>query len=353
MLTQGLYEQVINQWIRMGLDQLDARTVYVGTGPLDEADSAGALSQYVANVVKAALSGVTQGNTLQRRIDLCNQMIRLLADRAGNPLLRECLIHTDAELLLALLDKRDTTLGVASNREAFGTRPLTSIARSSLFTGAPREPSMVGELKREILTSDRIDMLVSFIKWSGLRLLMDELREFAKSRPLRIITTSYMGATDIKAVDELHRLPNTSIRVSYDTDRTRLHAKTYIFHRDTGFSTAYVGSSNLSNAALSDGLEWNVKVAAKDLPETFDKIAKTFDGYWHDTHSRNTRTHNDRSWCRPCGRKSARTGTKSDSPLTSRPTDFRKKSLRHWTPSGASTAVAATWSWPPQAPEKP
>lgn len=77
-----------------------------------------------------------------------------------------------SEQLLALIEKENTIF--ALDEKAQIIRPETSIAQSSLFTGAIHEPSMYTELKKEIVSSDRIDMLVSFIKWSGLRLIIDD-----------------------------------------------------------------------------------------------------------------------------------------------------------------------------------
>lgn len=160
-------------------------------------------------------------------------------------------------------------------------RPQTSIATSSLLTGYTG-PTLESELRREIRTADEIYFLVSFIKYSGLRLILDDLREFTKSKKLKIITTSYMGASDYKAIYELSKLPNTEIKISYDTKRTRLHAKAYYFKRKTGFSTAYIGSSNLSNPAMSNGLEWNLKVSEYTSPDVINSIIQNFKTYWND-----------------------------------------------------------------------
>lgn len=280
MLHHGLYEQVINSALNSELSKISEARKAVA--PIDKAEASKVLAQYLADVVQKGLDNVVDnGGDISAQIALTNQIVDLIQNTTQESDFATLSVDQRAELLLALLRENDPRLSVGKTASDL-RRPETSIAQSSLFTGAIHEPQMYTELKKEIVSADRIDMLVSFIKWSGLRLLMDELREFTMSGgELRIITTSYMGATDVKAIEELRQLPNTSIKVSYDTRRTRLHAKTYVFYRDTGFTTAYVGSSNLSNAAISSGLEWNVKVTKKDLPETIDKIEATFESYWN------------------------------------------------------------------------
>lgn len=280
MLYPGLYEQVINNALDRELSDIpEARR---STAPIDKAEASKVLAQYLTDVVQKGLDNVQDnGGGIEAQIALANQIVNTIQTTTQEADFAALGVDQRAEQLLALLRENDPRLAAGKAAKDI-ERPETSLAQSSLFTGAIHEPQMYTELKKEIVSADRIDMLVSFIKWSGLRLLMDELRQFTQNGgELRIITTSYMGATDVKAIEELRQLPNTKIKVSYDTKRTRLHAKTYVFYRNTGFTTAYVGSSNLSNAAISSGLEWNVKVTKKDLPETIDKIAATFESYWN------------------------------------------------------------------------
>lgn len=257
MLHNGLYEQIINK----GLDsELSVTDKLSQTAPIDSAEASKVLAKYVAEIVEKGLDNVKDnGGDLNSQVDLVNRIVSTIMTETKETDFDTLSVAERAEQLLALFDKKNSVLALDEKAEII--RPETSIAQSSLFTGAIHEPQMFTELKKEIVSCNRIDMLVSFIKWSGLRLIMDELTTFTQNGgKLRIITTSYMGATDVKAIEELRKLPNTLIKVSYDTKRTRLHAKTYVFYRDTGFTTAYVGSSNLSNAAISSGLEWNVKV---------------------------------------------------------------------------------------------
>ena len=272
MLEKGIYEELVNLWLKGEIENY--KSYKISTDRIDSDSSSRLLSIYMAEKLEKALNYMKDNNAnLSLRVKFVNELLETINSRSG---VKEC---------NEIIDPPEMLLSVGENfytGENPVPRPATSIAYSSLFTGSIAEPRLYSELKLEILTSDSIDMLVSFIKWSGLRLIWNELKSFTeRGGKLRVITTTYMGATDIKSVEELNKLVNTEIKISYDTKNTRLHAKTYIFRRKTGYSTAYVGSSNLSNAAISGGLEWNVKVAGKDMPEMLGKIQETFNTYWH------------------------------------------------------------------------
>ncbi|PJM94931.1 helicase [Streptomyces sp. CB01373] len=167
---------------------------------------------------------------------------------------------------------------------AYAIRPLTPLSETSLLTNSPDDLSLGAELRAELATADRIDLLCAFVRWYGIRVLEDALRA-AKERgvQIRVITTTYMGATDRHALDRLVRDFGATVKVNYEIRSTRLHAKAWLFRRKTGFDTAYVGSSNLSRAALLDGLEWNVRLSSVATPAVLNKFEATFDAYWSDT----------------------------------------------------------------------
>ncbi|MDD4253069.1 MAG: DUF3427 domain-containing protein [Methanoculleus horonobensis] len=277
-LSPGIYEQVISEYLASKLSSPE-KEGRVFKDPLARFDPQTVLSRHLAKVIRTALlSADEEGASLEEQVMICNRLIEHLGAELQDKTLELCKITPEAKVLLALVERnRLSALNITAP-----TRPETSIAQSSLFTGSPGEPGLVDELRKEIRTADRVDLLVSFIKWSGLRLILDDLKEFVRHGQLRVITTSYTGATDIKAVEALAALRNTSVRISYDVDRTRLHAKTYTFHRNNGFSTSYIGSSNLSNPAITSGLEWNVKVTEQDSYDIIQRIEKTFETYWKD-----------------------------------------------------------------------
>ena len=278
-LNNGFYESVINKLIDEEIHKLNQKKEYhIDTKQIDDAEGSSILSKYMSIVINKSLNRIPGKDKLNNQIEICNKIINLLIEQLELHDFNEFIISENAELLLAVLNSIDNSLIEKNNK----IRPVTSIAMNSLFTGAKNEPSLGSELVKEINTSERIDMLVSFIKWSGLVQIYEALKDFTKKHKLRIITTSYMGATDYKAILELSKLPNTDIKISYDTKRTRLHSKSYMFYRNTGFSTAFIGSSNLSNAALTSGLEWNLKISEYTSKEMINKFNATFESYWHD-----------------------------------------------------------------------
>ena len=162
-------------------------------------------------------------------------------------------------------------------------RPSTPLSDVALFTNSRMDPQLGSELRLEMASADRIDLLCAFVQWSGVRVLESALREAAeRGVPIRVLTTTYIGATDRKALDHFVRSLNAEVRVNYDAQSTHLHAKAWMFHRSSGYTTAYVGSSNMSRAALVDGLEWNVRLSHLATPSLVDKFESTFETYCDD-----------------------------------------------------------------------
>src|SRR5690625_4230290 len=272
--------------MRKALTDLEQDTYKVEMETLDAEESRKKLATYISYITRKALTYIREdANTsnkevLMRQIQLCNQVIDKLNEALPEEDFEELHLEEEGHVLLSIYS---TLNNVRSLNNGKALRPISSISESSLFTGSSSEPNMLNELKKEILTSNKVDLLVSFIKWSGIRGIIEELRHFTEKQDgeLRVITTSYMKATDYKAVVELSKLPNTEVKISYDDQRTRLHAKSYMFKRHTNFSTAYSGSSNLSNPALTSGLEWNVKITEKDSFDVMKKVDATFETYWN------------------------------------------------------------------------
>ena len=274
-LKQGIYEQVISDKIHEELKNREDE-LNIEKEEIEKEESKTILAKYIEEVTRKSLS-LIKNKDINKQIDICNNIIEYLSNQVEDEEIKENSIHEDGEILLNIEEKINKSKTKNNN-----IRPLTPISQSYLFTNSNNEPDLIGELKREIQSSDSIDILVSFIRWSGLRLIKEELIEHTKKKKLRIITTSYMGASEFKAIKFLSELPNTEVKISYDTQRTRLHAKSYMFNRNNGFTTAYIGSSNISKDAMTTGLEWNMKVSEKDSKNIVDKFKATFESYFND-----------------------------------------------------------------------
>ncbi|WP_045213108.1 DUF3427 domain-containing protein [Desulfonatronovibrio magnus] len=268
-LAYGIYDALLDNRLQSILDQYpELRTVL---GKIDTEEQPARYADLVAKVVRQVLREETDSD---KRTLICNAILAQLYDGTEQQVNIRQLVSGKKPVLLEITPPNYARSGIP--------RPHTPMFESSLFTGSPRDPQLVHELLAEMKSADSVDILISFIKWSGLRLLMPAFEDLRDRRvPVRLITTSYMGASDAPAVEWLSRMPNVQARVSYDTQRTRLHAKAYFFKRDSGFSTAYIGSANMSHAAMTSGLEWNLKVTEQDMLHILEKFTAEFETYWN------------------------------------------------------------------------
>lgn len=292
-LVPGIYEQIINSEIKKLLNTLKEELVY--SRVIDPAEASKILSLYVSSILQDALEFISDKSPkeekLNKQVAFVNSVLSNIkreinaSKEAGEfiDLLLDKEIDPAGQELLTILDEHDPRLIDKNFKAKNITRPDTSILESTLFTGYESGIKLYCELKKEIETADSIDLMVSFIRFSGLRLILDDLELFTKrGHKLRVVTTTYTGATEFKAIEKLSLLPNTEIKISYETTQTRHHAKAYIFNRNNGFSTAYIGSSNLSSSAIGSGLEWNLKITEQELPDIIKKVRASFQTYLED-----------------------------------------------------------------------
>ncbi|MFB9109142.1 DEAD/DEAH box helicase [Flavobacterium gyeonganense] len=282
-MNQGLYEELVTKLINYKINELDKETFQVKKTTIDKAEASQLLSQHIGKTIKHAFTLIKGEDAIETQIEISNKIILFLKEELKKEEFEDDLIETEGKILKAVFTKVDSHF-TDLDLHLKEITPYTRLIHSELFTGGNSGTTLESELRKEILSSDKIDLLVSFIKWKGIRILERELREFTeRGGKLRIITTTYIGATDSKAVEFLASLENTEVKVSYNISNERLHAKAYLFERNTGFHTAYIGSSNFSRSALTDGLEWNLKVTTKEVGHIIDKFKKTFEAYWQNS----------------------------------------------------------------------
>ncbi len=264
-LPDGVYEQVITDPLAESLAALVDRQV--ARAKLDGDRSAAVLARHFARELERVLGDLRGSDRLAQQLALTNRLLAQL----GTQSLTEAVAHPP-ELLQAIF------------REVAPPRPVAPLATSTLLTRGRGEPAIGHELRAEVASADRIDVIVAFITIDGLRTIRSALDSFAAraGARLRLLTTVFGGITGAEALDALATIPGVEVKVSFDVRRTRLHAKAWLFHRDSGLHTAYVGSANLTSTGLMGGHEWMVKVSAADLAHVVDKFAGTFETLWND-----------------------------------------------------------------------
>lgn len=275
----GLYREIVNQALADQLSSIDSKLLLATVESLDTAELPNRVGEVISGWVSTSLADVSEADRAAVAHSLAASILATINDVIDSaPLqLQDTL---DAPLReLAAIEEYDPAGKVVRIQ-----RPLTPIGDSVLLTNARGEPSLISEIAAEIESADRIDLVLAFIRWTGIRNLITPLEKFiSKGKKVRVITTTYTGSTEAKALERLAEL-GVEVKVSYDSTTTRLHAKAWHFYRATGLSTVYIGSSNLTHSAVVTGMEWNVRASETSNQDVVRSFESTFESYWQDPH---------------------------------------------------------------------
>lgn len=272
-LGPGLYEVLVTAGLEDRLAELNA-DLHQEQSPLRDAEAADRIALHLGRVIEREISGLPDRERAARGAEIARQLIVRLEQLAGRPDTALDQPSDPASVLRSILETNPD--GTTRPLE----QPLIPLLDTTLLTNAPSEPRVGKQLLTEIASADRIDVVMAFVRRSGIAPFLEALdRQCRHGRQVRVLTTTYTNSTEQAALDQLRDL-GAEVRVSYDTTTTRLHAKAWLFHRDSGFSTTYVGSSNLTFSAQVTGLEWNVRLSGARNPTVVEKVAAVFDSYW-------------------------------------------------------------------------
>ncbi len=277
-LEAGLYDRIVDELLSEQLTSLEAKRLRASVAAVDPAEVpervAGAIAEWVRETVAAASSDDRSHVAVRLAATMLNT-IRSVRPSTVDP--RRRLVEPVSRLVA--IERLAPT-----NEPIRIGQPITPLRDTVLMTNARDQPAVGHEIKAEIDSADRIDIVLAFIRWTGIRDLVAPLRRHVEAgKQLRILTTTYTGSTELRAVQALAEL-GAQIKVSYETGATRLHAKAWLFDRNTGFSTVYIGSSNLTFSAQVTGLEWNVRASEHRNPDLIAAFERTFNTYWADPH---------------------------------------------------------------------
>ena len=278
-LRPGLYEALLTAALEVEVATRRAEGWWTDVRRADAVLRPELLARHVYELARHALEAMPGDDETRaaRQVALTNRLVQILVEPASPGLPPGERVGEAARLLLEAVEDP----GLAGP-PAPTPRPMLSLRRTGLLVNARRDVQIAGEIVREIPSADRIDLLCAFVRHSGLRLFRAELEERVRAgADVRVIASVYTGSTERRALDALVRL-GARVKVSYDVARTRLHAKAWLFHRNSGLHTAYIGSSNLTHTAQVEGLEWNVRVSAAENPEVIERFAATFRQYWEE-----------------------------------------------------------------------
>lgn len=222
-LVEGTYENIITDGLMRDMLHASSEGLICRQEDIDDAESPSMLTDHLSRIIRNRLSD--ENLTAEERAAFANRLVDFLGEE------NEEKVVVDKQILSAVISQQEDARLKATNSTL--VRPLTGFRVSNLFTGGQSYVSLSSEIERDIESADSICMIVSFLKLSGVNLINDHLKRFCSNpqHKLRIITTTYCGVTDAKAVERLASLPNTEIRISYNTEIERLHAKSYIFER--------------------------------------------------------------------------------------------------------------------------